>query len=219
MRGAVRKRDDVSPDLRWQQIALRRSATSLDAADLGLGEPPTRLCRRERWRKLGWAALGLGASQIVVACAESPAKLSQMTPAQIQTVQKDNLCEAYAFYKNQKKAYPVIDNEVQRRDLSCSREIETLVSDCSAMHITNVAPDPHYANVTYVTVKNDTDKRKKFRVSMGNISSSRLEIAPDSTQSYGIVVGRGSAVLGSIAGAVQGTRNRQPSLYDCFTAT
>lgn len=155
----------------------------------------------------------------VVSCAGSPMVLSRMTEGEIRNVDEPHLCRAYAIYKSLNEEHPNINAEVNRRGLNCTEELEGRVSDCSMLRLVSTAPHPRYSNVTIFTVQNLSPKRKSFRVSGGNISSETLRLEPLMTRSFAVVVSQGIGVVAAVVGALQGTTQRAPELYDCVTAT
>lgn len=161
------------------------------------------------------------------ACAGSPLQLSKMSATEIQSAQDKDLCRAYALYKSQHKPVPTIDGEVARRNLTCEKQVEEMVSNCDALHIVSLKSEPvmlrsgtssEAGTLIYVTVKNNSDKRKHFRVYTQNIESSRLTIGAGAITTYNIIVRKRISAIGSIIGEIQGTAGTPPSLTECVTA-
>ena len=156
-------------------------------------------------------------SVTVVSCGVAPTKVSGMNAADIRNVSEDDLCFAYVINIKKRIVAPNVDAEVRRRGLTCAYRMETLLSDCSMLRIVDWGAHPTDSNLTVVTVQNLSDKKKKFRVSLGNIASSLLKSAPGTTQSYGIVVSKEMDTVATVVGAAQGLTRQPPELYECKT--
>ena len=142
-----------------------------------------------------------------------------MGEAELQQVEKDNLCFTYAWNLSKNAYVPAVAKEVNRRGENCGYRIETMISDCSMLRIVDWKPHPAYANVTIVTVSNTSQRVKRFGIGMGNIASSLLDIGPGATQAYGIVVSKEQQLLATVVGAAQGLSPQAPELVDCRTST
>jgi len=121
---------------------------------------------------------------VLSGCANSPNALSKMTPGELQTVDEHALCFAYARLRTSNES-----DEVQRRGLTCKRELALYVSDCSELRLTSVAPNRRYVNVTDFIVINYSNEIKKFNVTLpDNMLSSDFKIGPHSSGSLHVVI-------------------------------
>jgi hypothetical protein len=149
-----------------------------------------------------------------------------MNPTEIQGVDAKVLCFAYASYKRNYKPVPTIDAEVARRGLACKDAIESMVSNCDSLSIVSQRSEPIRLNsgsrvengtAIYVTVKNNSNKPKYFRISAQNISSENLTIKSRATSTYNIFVNKTTFNIAAVMGIAQGSAGREPKLYDCVT--
>ena len=156
-------------------------------------------------------------SVTVASCVGTLTKVSGMNAADIRNVSEDDLCFTYAMNIKKRIVAPNVDAEVKRRGLTCAYRMETLLSDCSMLRIVDWGAHPPDSNITVVTVQNLSDRKKQFRVSLGNIASTLLKSAPGTTQSYGIVVSKEMDTVATVVGAAQGLTRQPPELYECKT--
>jgi len=159
-------------------------------------------------------------------CSGSPLHTSKMSPTEIQSVDAEDLCYAYATYKRNYKRVPTIDGEVARRGLACKKDIESMVSNCTSLSIVNLRSEPIRLNrgsgvedgtLIYATINNSGDKTKHFRVSAHNTSSSQLTIGSHATATYEIFVNKHISTISTTVALAQGTVGKKPSLHDCVT--
>ena len=156
-------------------------------------------------------------SAMVASCVGTPARVSAMDAAAIQSASEDDLCFTYVWNMQHKQASPNVDAEVKRRGVSCTYRKETMIGDCSSLRILNWGKHPTYSNVTVVNVQNTSNRIKKFGISLGNIASWPNRIGPGETVSFNIVVSKEMGTVAAVTGALQGLGAEPPTLNQCVT--
>lgn len=121
---------------------------------------------------------------VLSGCANSPRALSKMTPGELQTVDAHALCFAYATSRTSN-----VSDEVQRKGLTCKRELALYVSDCSDLRLVSAVPNRKYINVTDFAVTNNSNEIKKFNITLpNNMLSGDFKIGPRSSGTYHVAV-------------------------------
>ena len=152
---------------------------------------------------------------LLTSCAEAPAMIRTMNAVELRGVQNDNLCFAYAFFLERGEDVSLVDNEIQRRNIDCSGEVERNVSDCSMLQIESWSSDSVHRNVKRYEVENTSDRARRFRVYHNQFVSSNFTIGPLETRAFAVAVQREVGMVGRIAGAFGSTGSPQPRLVDC----
>ncbi len=161
---------------------------------------PTRSSRRG-------AGLLIVASMIA-SCATPNAELTTDELAQMDSRQ---ICIRYADARNSRESAPTIDAERRKRGLSCSRELDAVVGDCSSMQIVSYGPMETVRGAANVyAVRNNSAQPRRFRIYNSGIQSSEFTIRSKFTDEFAF----GTSVLTSVMGE-QLSGKSTPKLTGC----
>lgn len=152
---------------------------------------------------------------VLSGCANSPLALSKMTPGELQAVDDHALCFAYATSRPSN-----VSGEVQRRGLTCKRELALYVSDCSDLRLTSVVPNRKYTNVTDFVVTNNSNEIKKFNITLpNNMLTGDFKIGPRSSGTYHVAVDPKDKRSAQIVDLVSGRSATVPfKLNTCYAS-
>lgn len=136
---------------------------------------------------------------------------AQLTQQQVTQLNNSDLCGRYAFSKKINESVPLLETERRRRGLSCRSEIDSVVGNCSSMRVVSYGPVAAARGVGNVyTVRNNSDRPRRFRINHSGISSSEFTIRSNSTEEFGV----GTSRLTSAAGEA-GSGSTRPTLLGC----
>lgn len=148
-------------------------------------------------------------------CAQGPAAVSRMDATKIQEVSDYRLCDAAAVKLDLNgRRYPVIDNEIARRGISCAGHIAAVVNDCSRLQVLNSGIDKTGQGVIF-TVRNDSGEARNFRIRHEGRQSRLFTIGPEMTERFGITADPNVPWLGEPAEMVEGDGGIE--LLECRT--
>jgi hypothetical protein len=140
----------------------------------------------------------------VAGCAEGPAAVQRMDAMRIQQISDYRLCDAAAVSLDlQGRHYPVIDEEIARRGISCDEHIAAVVSDCSALQVLSWGADRTGQGIIF-TVRNGSGQAKNFRVRRQERQSRLFAIGPGETTQFGITADPNVMELGPPTETIEG---------------
>lgn len=148
-------------------------------------------------------------------CAHGPAAVSRMDATKIQEVSDYRLCDAAAVKLDLNgRRYPVIENEIARRGISCAGHIAAVVNDCSRLQVLNSGIDKTGQGVIF-TVRNDNAEARNFRIRHEGRQSRLFTIGPAMTERFGITADPNVPWLGEPIETVEGDGDIE--LLECRT--
>lgn len=161
----------------------------------------------------------------ICGCAGSPLAVSKLAPEELKAVSDQQLCAAFAAYKegSLRKDVPDVVAEVKRRRADCSEEVDLRRNDCSELQVVSTNPDPKFANVTTIKVRNNSTKAKRFLVHDPNGIYGRTQrLAPKSSMMINFAVDsntKQAATLSTLVAPGLNAAGKRASwgLLDCYT--
>ncbi len=136
---------------------------------------------------------------------------AQLTKQDVAQLSDSDLCGRYAYSVKIREVVPILDAERRKRRLSCSSQLDSTVGDCSKMQITSYGPvDAARGQGNVYTVRNSSQKPRRFRIYHAGISSSEFKIRSNSTQEFGVGTSTLVATIGASSSGGGG-----PELYGC----
>ncbi len=141
---------------------------------------------------------------VVAGCAVAPDAVRRMDATRIQAISDYRLCDAAAVNLDLRgQRYPVIENEIARRGVSCDEHIAAVVSDCSRLQVVRSGIDSTEQGIIF-TVRNDSDQAQSFRIRREERQSRLFTIGPGTTEQFGITADPNVTQLGEPIESVEG---------------